>query len=255
MPPTRHPEVNAILPELLSRFRRLFGEGLVGVSLSGSAVAGDFVPGTSDVDLLVVTDSDVDARQLREIGRMHDAFASAHPEWSDRIESVYASTTALQTFRSRPCPIAVISPGEPLHATETDEYWVLKWYVVREQGVALHGPSPRELIAHLSEDGFVAGVRSHLSEWPRWILESQEPRFHAYAVLTICRALYACSHRMQVSKRQAALWAARRYPEWAPLIEGALVWRGEPATELRAQAFIDFALREVGTLQFRSPLC
>jgi predicted nucleotidyltransferase len=254
MPPTRHAEVNALLPELLSRFRALFGDWLAGVCLWGSAVAGDFEPGASDVDLLVVTGSDVEARQLREIGRMHDDFAREHPEWTDRIDAVYASTTALQAFRSHSSPVAVISRGEPLHTTETDESWILKWYLVREQGVALLGPSPRDLIGPVSGDEFVASVRAHLREWPRWILASQEPGFHAYAVVTLCRALYACTHRAQLSKRQAALWFAREHPEWAALIGDALAWRSEPATELRAEGFIDFVLREVGALQFRSPL-
>ncbi|HUX86436.1 MAG TPA: aminoglycoside adenylyltransferase domain-containing protein, partial [Chloroflexota bacterium] len=47
-----------------------------------------------------------------------------------------------------------------------------------------------------------------------------------YATLTMCRALYTVRNGDFVSKRQAALWAAREMPEWRSLIENALrAWR------------------------------
>ncbi len=49
----------------------------------------------------------------------------------------------------------------------------------------------------------------------------------AYAVLTVCRGLYAEKHSRQVSKHQAALWTAAEYPGWARLIRSALIWRSE----------------------------
>jgi hypothetical protein len=41
----------------------------------------------------------------------------------------------------------------------------------------------------------------------------------------MCRALYTCKHGVQVSKRKAAAWAAQQLPQWAGLIESALLWR------------------------------
>jgi hypothetical protein len=41
----------------------------------------------------------------------------------------------------------------------------------------------------------------------------------------MCRALYTCTHGAQVSKRKAAAWAAHELPEWADLINSALLWR------------------------------
>lgn len=39
--------------------------------------------------------------------------------------------------------------------------------------------------------------------------------------------LYSCRHGEQVSKNQAALWAAGEYREWSDLIQRALAWRSE----------------------------
>ena len=47
----------------------------------------------------------------------------------------------------------------------------------------------------------------------------------AYAILTMCRALYAYNNCWQVSKQQAARWVQSNFPHWAALIGRALEWR------------------------------
>jgi hypothetical protein len=175
----------------------------------------------------VVGTSDTDEARLRDLERVHVEFVLCHPEWDDRLDLVYVSASALQTFEVRPSRVAVVSPGEPLHTTQTDELWVVKWYLVREQGIALFGPPPRALVGAVTREAFVASVRAHLRKWPEWLANSRQRKFHSYAVLTICRGLHTCTHGEQVSKRQAARWAAREHPEWSTVVRDALVWRDE----------------------------
>lgn len=47
----------------------------------------------------------------------------------------------------------------------------------------------------------------------------------AYAILTMCRALYTLKYGEQVSKNHAALWVQQEFPEWASLMQNALSWR------------------------------
>jgi hypothetical protein len=55
-------------------------------------------------------------------------------------------------------------------------------------------------------------------------LESGE--YQAYAVLTMCRALYTLEHGRIVSKPVAARWAwVTLGKRWAALIDWALAWR------------------------------
>lgn len=58
----------------------------------------------------------------------------------------------------------------------------------------------------------------------------------AFAVLAVCRGLYAEEYSRQVSKHQAALWAAVEYPGWARAIRSALIWRSEWRNEDVEQA-------------------
>ncbi|HEY6540678.1 MAG TPA: aminoglycoside adenylyltransferase domain-containing protein, partial [Ktedonobacteraceae bacterium] len=69
----------------------------------------------------------------------------------------------------------------------------------------------------------------------------------AYAILTMCRALYTSRNGEQVSKKQAALWAQEQLPEWSQLIGNALVWReaskdeqaDDDATFAETKRFVD----------------
>ena len=54
---------------------------------------------------------------------------------------------------------------------------------------------------------------------------SQERPFQAYAILTMCRALYAVQNGRQASKKQAAEWTQEQLPEWSEFIANALYWR------------------------------
>ena len=62
----------------------------------------------------------------------------------------------------------------------------------------------------------------------------QSSEYQAYAILTMCRALYTLQHGTVVSKPVAARWAQETLGErWAALIERAAAWRHDaPLDEL-----------------------
>ena len=46
----------------------------------------------------------------------------------------------------------------------------------------------------------------------------------AYAVLTLCRAFYTVRNGGHVSKKKAASWTEKQFPEWSSFIQKALSW-------------------------------
>lgn len=223
---TAYPDIDELLRELLDRIQHILGAKLIGLYLYGSLVTGDFDHGISDIDLLAATSADVAGQDFDRLQRMHQDFAAEHTAWNDRIEVAYVSVDALRTFRSQASPIAVISPGEPFHIKEAGRDWLINWWVVRERGVALFGPFATALIDPISKQEFLRAVREQTVAWQAWIDHMRERKAQAYAILTMCRALYAYTNGEQVSKKQAAEWAQVRLPQWAPLIQQALEWRG-----------------------------
>lgn len=242
---TPYADVNRLLGSLLSHIRDLLQETLVGVYLYGSLTAGDFDPGSSDIDLLVATVSDVTDMQSESLRAMHRDFAHDHPEWEDRIEVAYLSVTALRTFRSGRSPIAVISPGEPFHIKDAGRDWLTNWYIVREGGVTLFGPPGKAIIPPITQEEFVQAVREHAASWGGWVHDVHDRKGQAYAILTMCRALHVHKTGEQVSKRAAALWAQQELPAWSWLIESALAWR-----KTWRESHFDHAATHTDTVRF-----
>lgn len=252
MPATSYPDVNSLLARLLAELQTVLDQRLAGLYLYGSLVWGDFDPAISDIDLLAVTATDLDAAALAAVQAMHTDFAAHHPAWDGRIEVAYVPAHALATFRTHAGPIAVISPGEPFHVKQADRAWLVNWYLVREVGRTLYGPPPQTFIGPIAREEFIQVVREHAQAWPVWVEDAHTRGAQAYAILTLCRALYTVHHRGQASKPQAAAWAAAYLPEWAALIRQALVWRRTPADpSVDHAATLDAARRFVGDVAAR----
>lgn len=242
-----------LLRRLTHDIRRQLLDTLVGVYLYGSLVAGDFDHERSDLDLLAVVSAGVGEQDVERLRRMHARLVEDHPAWNDRIEVAYASLAALQTFRIKTSLIARISPGEPLHFTEAGREYLLDWYVVRYSGVALFGPPPRQVIPEIERAEFVEVVREHAKAWKEWMADMRPPREQAYAVLTICRALYTSTHGEQVSKKQAARSVQPMLPEWTALIEWALGWWYEGGAQTAEQDMPLVTVRFVEDVVSRIP--
>ncbi|MHB0856667.1 MAG: aminoglycoside adenylyltransferase domain-containing protein [Anaerolineae bacterium] len=254
MTTTSHPDVDALLNDLLGQLQATLGEQLVGLYLYGSLVTGDFDRGSSDIDLLAALTSDVDAPTFEQLEGVHRNVLARHPFWRERLETAYLSLAALKTFRTQPSPIAITSPGEPFHLKEAGREYLMNWWLVREKGRTLYGPSPETLIDPIPTEAFLESVREHAASWGAWIPDARDDRpSQAYAILTLCRALYAMAHAEQVSKKRAALWAQVHYPQWASLIGKALIWRAEwrdkevdhEATFPDTLAFVAFAREQI----------
>lgn len=208
---------------LVARIEAVVGSSqLLGAYLYGSLVSGDFVEGSSDIDVLTLLDSALDTPTLKALARLHSTFALDFPDWSDRVEVQYVPAESMRNFKAADMEIAVISPGEPFHAIRAGIGWTQNWFDVRENGRVLRGPDPTLVIPRISVDEFVASIRTYVEEHEvRARSMSLRRGTQAYAILTMCRALYTCSTGMQISKGEAAIWAKNKLPGHSSLIEWA----------------------------------
>ena len=251
---SKYPDIRALLDIILSRQREILDEKLVGLYLYGSTVAGDFDYEISDIDLLAATVGVLDQNEFAALERMHDELVKNNPQWDNRIEVAYVSLEALKTFKTGKSQIANISPGEPFHFLEAGRDWLLNWYFVREGGVTLFGAEPKTIIEPISKQEFIDAVREQAKERAKNVEIAKPSRpYQAYLIMTFCRALYAVENGEQVSKRRAAFWAQKKFPEYAALIENAFEWRAKhraknvnhEATFPEVQEFILFIARQI----------
>ena len=243
---TPYSDVNNVLEIIITRLRATLGDKLVGLYLEGSLVVGDFEPTISDIDLVAALASEIDDQEFAALQAMHEALVAEHPVWYDRIEVCYITVDALGSVKSRTSMIVNISPGEPIHRTEARREWIMNWYLTRERSVTLYGPSPATIIEPISKAEFIQSVRNHAEGWGDWVNDMRNPYAQSYAILTLCRALYASKNGEQVSKQAAALWVQHQLPEWSDIIQQALEWRqggkylgADDATHHRTVQFVD----------------
>ncbi len=253
MQPTAYPDVNDLLDSLLSQVQTILRQKLVGLYLYGSLVTGDVDIDISDIDLLAATAGDLNETEFSALNKMQDDIVSTYQQWENRLEIAYLSLHALKTFKTCTSQIAIISPGEPFHLKAAGRDWLMNWYIVRERGITLSGPPPTKIIEPISKEEFIQAVKEHAEGWRDWVNNSKNRPAQAYAILTLCRALYTYKNGEPVSKPQAALWAAAELPEWASLIKNALLWRQawrEPvvdpdATLPETRRFVNFVIDQI----------
>ncbi len=227
--PTPFPEVNAVLQLLLAEVRRTLDQDFTGLYLYGSLSSGDFNPRSSDIDFLVVTAQALSEERVQALREMHARIAASGLKWAKKLEGSYIPLADLRRYD----PAHAVHPsigmdwefGVYPHGSD----WIIQRHILRQQGVTLAGPPPATLIDPVRADEIRRAVRETLGDWWRGQLEDphrlQSREYQAFAVLTMCRALYTLRLGDIVSKPVAAGWAQRTLAQrWAGLIERALAF-------------------------------
>ncbi|MCE2472891.1 MAG: DUF4111 domain-containing protein [Anaerolineae bacterium] len=217
--------VGHIIDRLIDELNQILKDDLVGIYLYGSLISGDFDIAISDIDLVVVLRAELDQPQFLQLQRMHTRVVNDHPAWRDRLELAYISGRALKTFRVAKSTIGIISPGEPFHLIEAGDDWLISWYDLRRNGVALQGPSIQSLIDSIPTPDWLDAVREHICAYRRTVRDAADIMFLSYIVLTVARGAYTLAHGQAASKVKTAAWAQHQFPQWSDLIARALKWR------------------------------
>ncbi|MEW5985571.1 MAG: aminoglycoside adenylyltransferase domain-containing protein [Chloroflexota bacterium] len=247
--PTPYPDVNAVLRELLAAVQTILGDYFVGLYLYGSLSSGDFNPLSSDVDFLVVTTTALPGEVIAALEAMHTRLAAGGSKWAAKLEGSYIPQTALRRYDPAGPAYPTLNEGRFYLAPHASD-WVIQRHVIRKQGVTVAGPPPKTLIDPIQPDELRAAVQGILRGW--WSPMADTPgRLHsrgyqAYAILTMCRALYTLEYGEVVSKPAATRWAQQVLGErWGGLIEAAAHawWHDTPFDRFgETVAFIRFAV-------------
>ncbi|MDF2943265.1 MAG: hypothetical protein K0S01_2123 [Herbinix sp.] len=84
------------------------------------------------------------------------------------------------------------------------------------------------MIPHIEKSEFIQTICGYARSFRKRIKASEHCRYsQAYAILTLCRALYTLKNDKQVSKLAAARWAIDFLPEYRNIISNALIWRND----------------------------
>jgi Domain of unknown function (DUF4111) len=222
---------------------------LQGGYLHGSAVLGGWVPGRSDVDMLLVATDGISGVAVNRIGEVLCEGADRCP--GRELEcSVVTVTQARQPAPPWPFVVHVTAgPGKPGRTVRPtgqspgDADLLMHYAVCRSAGWPVCGPPPQDLIGVVPRRAILDYLAGEL-DW------GIGPAPEAYAVLNACRALiYLTDHKI-VSKIAGGEAVLSRGTGPAAVIERALAQQrgGEPDQPPAADA-VSFVLAAAATLR------
>ena len=210
--PTPYPEVNDLLNQLLQNVKRILGDHFVGMYLYGSLSSGDFDTETSDIDFLVVTSETLPTEVITQLAAMHQETWAASLKRAGELEGSYVPRDLIRRHDPDGAPCPTVNEGK-FYVDKRGSDWIIQRHVVREYGVIVEGPDPKTLIDPVGPDDIRGAVLGVLREWwfpmlenPSW-LRDHGSKYHAFAVITMCRVLHALEHGGIVSKPRAVAWA------------------------------------------------
>ena len=230
--PTAYPDVNAVVIEFLAGTRAVLGTQLRAMYLSGSLALGDFSPGSSDIDFVVVTEAEVSEEAFDGLRALHTRFNAGDSPWATEVEAAYIPRADLRRYDpAHAChPHIQRGPEESLVWDQLASDWVLQRHILRARGIVVAGPPPDTLIDPVSADEMRRAVAELMRVW--WGMMPVDPAplqrrgYQAYAVLTMCRILSTLDEGTVASKPAAARWAQGALGgRWDGLIARALAWR------------------------------
>jgi len=216
--------MRSVVAGLLDDLRATLGTDLVGVYLYGSAMTGGFEPGSSDLDLVIVTEPVAGALDLARLEALHRRLAEREPDWADRLDLAYVGRGTLRAFREGGS-VASISHDDPLQLYNEADDWLQTWYLVRETGLAIVGPPAASLIAPIPAREFVNAVRRSALELAARAAREEHDGWRAFALLTLCRVLVTSETGAIVPKADAGRAAVRANPALEPAVRAALAFR------------------------------
>lgn len=249
-----HPDVQQIVEALTRAIGETLEENLFGVYLRGSLVTGDFNPETSDVDLLVVVNRDLNQVDFDRLDAMHQRIQTQPNRYANEVELAYVPIGDINGFVPRKKYVS-LERGDQLRWKQLRHNWVVEFWAVREHGLVVVGPEPKTFIEPIPMQHVADSIRLELGAWleyvdtwdsPGWQTHTGELRF---AVETMCRVLYSLENHELCSKPVAVMWALRQLPPlWKELLLKSQTWKADQAvqsqTTQQVQDFIRWVIEK-----------
>src|SRR5271165_4247143 len=254
---TPYPAINTVLTEWAEGLKRLLGNKIVGLYLSGSLSYGDFVPERSDIDLEAVVRSPLTKEELTSIEQLHRQIEGRFPQWADRIECSYVPLELMPDLTPPATPRPWWGFGTLYAETPAGNEWIINHYLLSKHGIPLEGPDFNQLVSPIDIHAVrQASARALFQEWVPKIDDSvwlSNSHYQSYLVLNLCRILHTVIHGQAGSKKAAGRWVKGTYPQWKDLIEGAERWGcgDEMKRQADAVAFLRFAVDRVNETKLR----
>lgn len=248
---TPYQEINELLFFACNSISDILADTLTGIYLTGSLTYDDFVPGRSDIDLVVIVNEELLKTVVKKIRQFHLDLEKRYPQWKERIECSYLPVVLLNNILPPKTPRPYMGGGKFYAEAPYGNEWIINLYFLHRYGVTLIGPNFNSLLGPIDMNDVQEACAADLfTEWAPKVSDQQwlqNDHYRSYLVLNLCRILHTILYREAASKTVSAKWARVEFPEWAGLIDIAMNWEyGATMTNKeKAIEFLQFAIDKI----------
>ena len=222
------PQIQQLLQTLLTISKEELQDNFFGMYVFGSLVSGDYNPETSDIDFVVITNTDVSSLTATKLTNRIEDEVFSHP-LSHKLEGSFLPLRIFQSKNVEPSMYLSISTGNEIGYEHKGIEQPVQKKMLRDDGKALEGPEAQSFIEPIGDDELTAAVLDVLHSWWEPQLTDdhrlRDREYQAYAVVTMCRMLVTLQSKEIISKPKAAQQIMTQYPQWSGLISRANNWQ------------------------------
>ena len=197
---------------------------LVGVYVWGSLTYDAFDETCSDVDLVAVTERDIDPREFSELEAWFAGKAKQN-RWVRRIDMRFVIDKEFLDKTSLCCGFYHYLGKLTRHGSDGNPFI---WLNVAKSGITLWGKDAKLIGPEVSDQCLSDALLLELNYLKEELASNAGDRsdkafiHNAYAVLTACRIYYTARHQTLASKDEAKRWAMETVPpQWRRVIQSA----------------------------------
>ncbi len=185
---------------------RIFDKNPPSVYLYGSAVLGDFKPGWSDIDILVLTENEVSVNEAEALVNLRQAMLE-----SDQMNQYFrlfeGGIMSRRSFFNHEPSRTVYWGTSGERITDHYDFDAFCMAELLDSGILLHGRDVRELMSYPTTDELKTNIRRHY-EAIREYAKVTGRNFYSYGwLLDISRCLYTLRTEKIIAKTAAGEWA------------------------------------------------
>ena len=219
--------LKSITEKFVKRNRDILQDNLVGIYLHGSAVMGCFNAKTSDIDLLVVINSDMSGEEKRRYMDMVVELNTFAPTKGIELSIVkksvckpfvyptpfelHFSIAHLGWYKNNPHDYILKMNG-------TDKDLAAHIMIIYHRGLCLYGEEIRTIFEDVGREVYFDSIWNDIEHAEKDIIENP-----VYITLNLCRVLAYKQENLILSKQEGGKWGLKYVPaRYSQLIQQAL---------------------------------
>lgn len=234
-------ELESAIKTVRERVVDILGGCAASIYLYGSLTLGDFRPGWSDIDILVLTEKKITEGQAGRLVNLRQAMQKERPgnAYYRRFEGGMLS---LDAFRLKEKDRVVYWGTSGERITDSYSFDSFSMCELLESGVLIWGRDVRDRLSRPAFDELRADVRRHYEGMRKYARETERSLYSFGWLLDISRCLYTLRTGKIIAKTAAGEWALKEnLCPCAGALARAVEIRKEPAKYLRDEGVLDEA--------------